>query len=129
MTTNSEIQPAQGALDVLDRHFVALNARDPEALAATLHFPHYRLGRGAMKVWATPETYLDDFFARAQPNWDHSLLIFRRALAASPDKVHFDIGFERYDQNAVVIGTYRSLWVVTKRDGKWAAALRSSFAE
>ena len=27
-----------------------------------------------------------------------------------------------------VLGTYRSLWVISKLGGKWAAQLRSSFA-
>ena len=34
------MDPTAEALAVLDRHIAALNAGDPEALAATLHFPH-----------------------------------------------------------------------------------------
>ena len=36
---------------VLDAHMAALNARDSEALCATLHFPHYRLSGGRLQVW------------------------------------------------------------------------------
>lgn len=36
---------------VLDDDIAALNARDEAALVATLHFPHYRLSGGRMKVW------------------------------------------------------------------------------
>ena len=62
----AEIQAAiQNAIGVVDAHMAGLNARDPDAIAASLHFPHYRLAGSAFKVWQTPATYLDDFFARA----------------------------------------------------------------
>ena len=52
-------------MSVLDDHIAALNARDEKALIATLHFPHYRLTGGKMKVWEKPDGYLKDFYARA----------------------------------------------------------------
>ena len=38
------------AMGVLDRHLAALNSGDAVALAQTLHFPHYRLAGGRMKI-------------------------------------------------------------------------------
>jgi hypothetical protein len=55
----------KAAMSVLDDHIAALNARDEKALIATLHFPHYRLTGGKMKVWEKPDGYLKDFYARA----------------------------------------------------------------
>lgn len=49
------------ARNVLHAHFAALNAGDEKALAATLHFPHYRLSSGFMKVWENPDSYLLNF--------------------------------------------------------------------
>ncbi len=123
-------QPAAvaAALAVLGAHITALNARDAPAIAATLHFPHYRLSPTAMKVWETPESYLADFLARAGTGWAASQWEFRRPVAASPDKVHLDVQFARLDASGAVTGHYRSLWVVTRRDGRWAVALRSTFA-
>jgi hypothetical protein len=43
---------------VLDRFMAALNAGDEPALLATLHFPHYRLAGGRMRVWDQPGAYL-----------------------------------------------------------------------
>ena len=61
-----DIQAAiQSAIAVVDAHMAGLNARDPDAIAKTLHFPHYRLAGHVMKVWETADTYLDDFYARA----------------------------------------------------------------
>lgn len=117
-----------GALAVLDRHFAALNAGDAAALAETLHFPHYRLAGVTMQVWERPDTYLEDFRARAGATWHHSAWNFRNVIAASADKVHVDVQFTRYCADGSVLGTFRSFWVLSRIDGRWAAQLRSSFA-
>jgi hypothetical protein len=120
--------PEAAALAVLDRHIAGLNARDPDAIAATLHFPHYRLAGSGMRIWDGPERYFADFRERAGSDWHHSAWDFRNLIAASPDKVHLDVQFTRYRADGSAIGSYRSIWVVTRLDGRWAAQLRSSFA-
>lgn len=116
------------ALAVLDAHMTALNARDDAALTATLHFPHHRLASGRLQTWETPETYLKDFFARAGEGWSHSGWDRRDVVAAGADKVHLDVTFTRYRADGSALGQFRSLWIVTRTDGRWAAAFRSSFA-
>lgn len=116
------------ALVVLDRHMDALNRRDPAGLAASLHFPHYRLSQGRLQTWEKPDSYLADFHARAGDGWDRSAWDFRRAIASSADKVHFDVQFTRYRADGSSMGSFRSLWVVAKINGRWAAQLRSTFA-
>lgn len=115
-------------MTVLDDHIAALNARNEGALVATLHFPHFRLTGGRMKVWERPDSYLEDFHARAGKDWHHSAWDFRNVIAAGPDKVHLDVQFTRYRADNSVIGRFRSLWIVSKLDGRWAAQARSSFA-
>ena len=117
------------AMGVLDAHIVALNARDEAALIATLHFPHFRLTGGRVKIWERPDSYLKDFYARAGEGWHHSAWDFRKVIAAGADKVHFDVQFTRYRADNTVLGTFRSLWIVSKVDGRWAAQVRSSFAD
>jgi hypothetical protein len=125
---DAEASPEVAALKVLDRHIAGLNARDPDAIAATLHFPHYRLSGSGMRIWDGPERYFADFRERAGSDWHHSAWDFRNLIAASPDKVHLDVQFTRYRADNSAIGSYRSIWVVTRLDGRWAAQLRSSFA-
>jgi len=116
------------AMAVLDEHIRALNARDEQALVATLHFPHYRLTGGRMKVWERPDGYLADFHARAGKDWHRSAWDFRNVISAGPDKVHLDVQFTRYRADGSAIGSFRSLWVVSRLEGRWAAHVRSSFA-
>ena len=118
----------EAATAVLERHFAALNAGDAAALADTLHFPHYRLAGVRMQVWESAENYLADFHARAGGEWHHSEWDFHEPFAWSEDKVHFDVRFTRYRADGSVLGVYRSLWVVSRIGGRWAAQLRSTFA-
>jgi hypothetical protein len=61
--------------------------------------------------------------------WHYSQWDFRNVIAAGPAKVHLDVQFTRYRADNSVIGSYRSLWIVTKSGGCWAVAARSSFAD
>lgn len=124
-----DAQAVAAALAVLDRHMAALNAADEEALLATLHFPHYRLAASRMQIWERPERYLADFRARAGADWRRSAWDYRNVIAAGPEKVHLDVQFTRYRADGAPIGRYRSLWVVTRIGGHWAAQLRSSYAD
>ena len=38
----------------------------------------------------------------------------------TPDKVHLDVQLTRYRADNSAIGSYRSLWIVSKLDGRWA---------
>jgi hypothetical protein len=114
---------------VLDRFMAALNGGDEPALLTTLHFPHYRLAGGRMRVWEHSGAYLGDFLARAGADWHHSAWDFRRIIAAGRAKVHLDVQFTRYRADNSVIGSFRSLWIVTDYGGRWAVAARSSFAD
>jgi hypothetical protein len=114
---------------LLDRFMLALNARDQTALLASMHFPHYRLAGVTMRVWEqSDDSYFASFLARAGDGWDHTDWDFRRVIVAGPEKVHFDVQFTRYRADNSAIGSFRSLYIVTKREGCWAIAVRSSFA-
>jgi hypothetical protein len=133
MIDETHVEPDQAAVAagvaVLDRFMAALNARDQTALLAAMHFPHYRLAGVSMRIWEQPDaSYFEGFLARAGDGWDHTNWDFRRVIVAGPEKVHFDVQFTRYRIDNSVIGSYRSLYIVTRRDGKWAIQLRSSFA-
>jgi hypothetical protein len=121
-------EAVHAAKEVMAAHVKALNAGDEAALAATLHFPHYRLSGGTLRTWDGPETYLADFHARAGDGWHRSAWDGLNVIAAQPTKVHLDVRFTRYREDGSVLGKFRSLWVLARIDGVWAAQLRSSFA-
>ena len=121
----NEIAAAKG---VLAAHIQALNERDEARLAASLHFPHFRLSGADLKTWETPESYFSDFRARAGDAWAWSSFEDIHVQQASAEKVHFDVEVQRFDAGGQRIAVFRSLWVITLENGKWAAKFRSSFA-
>ena len=129
----TQAQPDEAAIgaafSVLDRFMEALNARDEATLLATLHFPHYRLAGGRMRVWDKPGGLPWRFSRPCRCGPAPQRLGFRKVIAAGKAKVHLDVQFTRYRADNSVIGSFRSLWIVTKADGRWAVAARSSFAD
>jgi hypothetical protein len=126
MNTNEAAISA--ALEVMDKHVSALNEQNASALATTLHFPHYRLVGTSLKVWETAETYFDDFKDRAGDNWAYTKLASVMPISATENKVHLDVEINRFDAKDRLLAGFRSIWVITKINGIWAAQFRSSFA-
>ena len=124
----SEQLAIKAAQAVMTAHIDALNRRDRAAIAATLHFPHFRLSGTGLKEWPTPETYFDDFKSRAGGDWSHSEFSDIKVVDSSQTKVHDDLEVLRYDTENQLIARFRSLWVLNYDQGRWAAKFRSSFA-
>ena len=121
-------QAITAALTVMDRHLSALNERNTEAIANTLHFPHFRLVGSELKVWETADRYFDDFTARAGENWAYTKLTSIKPISATTNKVHLDVQVNRFDTQQQLIADFKSIWVITEINGVWAAQLRSSLA-
>jgi len=121
-------QAITAALAVMNRHLSALNERNTEALANTLHFPHFRLVGSELKVWETADRYFDDFTARAGENWAYTKLTSIKPISATTNKVHLDVQVNRFDTQQQLIADFKSIWVITEINGVWAAQLRSSLA-
>jgi hypothetical protein len=117
------------AMRTLDDYMNAWNRMDLAAWELTFHFPHYRLASGKMTVLDGPGKQ-DAARIRASigADWHHSKWDRRRIISASPDKVHVDTKFTRYRADNTTIGTFESLYILTKENGRWGVKLRSSYA-
>jgi hypothetical protein len=123
--TESESQ----AMRLLDEFMAAFNARDLKAWEATFNYPSIRIASGRVVAMEGPGFHPPDMFDRAVSlGWHHSAWDHRKIIHSSEDKVHFDTRFSRYREDGSKIGTYDSLYVVTKQDGHWGVQARSSFA-
>ena len=128
VASEPDLNAVKSAIEVLDKHFEALNLRDETALKKTLHFPHYRIAGNRVKKWEKGDSYLQDFFDRAGTDWKRSEWYCRNIISASSDKVHIDGIFTRYNSHNEVMGHYRTIWIVARIDNRWGALARSSFA-
>ena len=91
-----------------------------------MHFPHYRLVSGRMRVLEGPGERTVESVKRAIGEdwaWAH-----RKIIHLSDSKVHVDTRFTRYREDGSTIATYESLYILTKKDGRWGVKLRSSYA-
>ncbi len=132
MTENPWASSDAGAIQALEDYFAALNAGDHQALFNTMHVPHVGISGNGVAIYPTladlEDTYLDQFTSRAGDAWHHSVLDSTQVIHSSENKVHVFIQFTRYDKDNGPIATHRSLWIMTRVDGRWGAQARSSFA-
>ena len=126
--TDANQKAISAAIRVMDRHLSALNEQNTLELAATMHFPHFRLVGTNLKVWETADLYFDDFRARAGESWAYTKLASITPISATANKVHLDIRVNRFDTRDQLIADFKSIWVITKINRVWGAQLRSSFA-
>ncbi|HWO03012.1 MAG TPA: hypothetical protein VNS63_27475 [Blastocatellia bacterium] len=117
-------------MKLLDEYMSAWNRKDLAAWERTFQFPHYRLASGKMTVLDRPGMQdATRVWASAGSDWHHSKWDRRRIINASPDKVHVDTKFTRYRADGSKIGTFESLYILTREDGRWGVKLRSSYAQ
>jgi hypothetical protein len=126
------VQATEGARAAMDGFMTAFNARDAEAIRSCwFHFPHVRFHSGSVTVMQTPADYHNLVWdSQGQSaGWGRSAWDYVEVIDAGPEKVHFRVQFTRYRADGGAIGSYRSLYIVTLKDGRWAIQGRSSWAE
>jgi hypothetical protein len=118
------------AMAAMDDFMLGFNARDPQAWAASLNYPHVRFASGTVTVWESAAEFAktEAFEALPATGWDHSHWLTRKVTLASKGKVHISTVFQRFNAKNEIIGTYESLYIVTKVDGHWGTQARSSLA-
>jgi len=114
----------------LDDFMKTFNSGDGKAWAATLNFPHVRLAGNKVQVWNTPAEYAasNDVAELAKSKgWAYTKWTTRILVQKSDDKLHFTTQFTRYTAQHKPIGTYDSLYILTKQNGRWGTQFRSSY--
>lgn len=121
MAIDAAIEAA--AVAAVDRYYAALNAHDEEGVRDAFHYPHVRIGAtGTVTIYPTRADYRFAFFydRTIKDGWHHSARDKAEVVFATPDKAHIAIDFTRYRTDGSAIGRYFSLYVVTRREGRWA---------
>lgn len=117
------------AMKAMDDYIDGLNRGDEAAVNAACHFPHVRLAGGKVAVWQNAGDYkLADFKARAGDGWHHSTWDERTPIHAGENKVHLKVKFSRWRADNSLIGTFETIYIITRLNGRWGIQARSSFA-
>lgn len=130
MSDNSEAIAAARA--TMDGFMAAFNAEDADAIRTKwFHFPHVRFHSGKVTIIERPEDYTTNLvWSRIgqSAEWGRSAWDYVEVIDAGPEKVHFRVQFTRYRPDGTAVGSHRSLYIVTLKDGYWAIQGRSSWA-
>ncbi|MFT5690762.1 MAG: hypothetical protein ACI92E_000085 [Oceanicoccus sp.] len=124
-------QTKNDVMAVLDEFIETFSAKDPALHVATYHFPHFRLAQGEMSSWNTAseaaEMHKLIFKNLQNAGWDKSIWNKREIVNMSSSKVHVSTRFTRLRNDGSEIGSYNSLYILIKKNGRWAIKMRSSF--
>ena len=116
----------------MDGFMAAFNAEDADALRQVwFHFPHVRFHSGKVTVMETPADFKSAVWGRLgqSAGWARTAWDYVEPIDVGPNKVHFRVQFTRFRADGSAIGSYKSLYIVTFKDGRWAIQGRSSWAE
>ncbi len=114
---------------ILDRFMAALNAHDAAAMDREMHFAHVRIAKDGVVVYPRPGSNPMDLFdkLRSDDDWKYSRWERRELIQFDARKAHFILSYTRFRSDDSVIGTYESLYILTKVEGRWGVQVRSSF--
>lgn len=127
--SETDIAAARAAMDGF---MAAFSAEDAEAIRTRwYHFPHVRFHSGKVTVFERPEDFSSIVFERKGQarEWARSAWDYVELVDAGPNKVHFRVQFSRFRPDGSLIGSYKSFYILTFKDGRWAIQGRSSWAE
>jgi hypothetical protein len=107
------------ALETIRAYFQAWNSHDPRALGAALHYPHVRIGDGALEVWSSVAEWLAGPEPGRQRTWYETRLDQAEVVQVSANGVNVAVTYSRRDRAGDVMSKYEAVILVVRRDDAW----------
>jgi hypothetical protein len=104
----------------------AWNSHDPNALAATLHYPHVRMADGLLEVWNTAEQFLAGPEPGRQRTWYQTRLDQSKVVQATSNGVNVSVAFSRLGRDGRVLTRDEGIFLVILRNSAWRVQARST---
>ena len=121
----------KASVAAVEAYLDAVNRRDAQAFAATMHYPHYRVTRaGQVQAWEEAREVASTmtFDRLASTGWVRTAAHNVNPVQVSADAVNVALELLRYNAAGEQIARFDTLYLVTREDGRWAFQGRSSFA-
>ena len=120
----------RAAVDAVEAYLDAINRRDAQAFAASLHYPHYRvtIGGRVQPSQEARQAATITFDRLASTGWVRTASHNVNPVQVSADGVNVALELLRYNAAGEQIARFDTLYFVTRQDGRWALKGRSSFA-
>ena len=110
---------AASALETVRAYFQAWNSHDPRALGNALHYPHVRIGDGAVEVWHSVAELLAGPEPGRQRTWFETRLDQAEVVQVSANGVNVAVTYSRRDRAGEVMSKYEAVILVVRRDDAW----------
>lgn len=104
------------------------NTKDADAWGSTFHFPSVRVASGTVRIINSAADLEDSFSRLEATGWHHSDWASREVVQCDPTKAHRLTSFVRYRADNSVLSQFDSLYIVERKNGRWALTARSSVA-
>jgi len=131
MSAGADEAARTAALETMDNFLAGFNARDEQAWADSLLFPHVRMASSSVVVYPDKAAFVEamdlDAFA-ADTGWRRSTWDDMKIIQASDQKVHVQVIFSRFNADDELMASFDSLYIIERVDGRWGVRARSSFA-
>ena len=117
----------------LNQFIDAFNKFNKNQILSNLHFPHVTHSESNdPKVYETENEFWN--FVSHQINemkklegWSYSSLDKTEIINITNNTAHVLVEFSRRDSNGIAYGVAGGIWIVTKKNNKWALQARSVF--
>lgn len=127
VNSESEEKAVYAAIGYMD----AFNEADSIKTDSFINFPHGLVSaNGILTVTEKANTlsspnFFNDF--RRRYGWNHTCWDSRAVIQSNENKVHLAVTYSRYRADGSKIGTFPSIWIMTRQDNRWGFKLRSNF--
>jgi hypothetical protein len=111
---------AASAQAAMHAYFKAWNARDPQPLAASLHYPHVRIdGGGGLELWRSASEFLAGTEPARQRTWFETRLDGAEVVQVSADGVNIAVRYSRRDRQGGILAQADAMLLIVRRDDVW----------
>jgi hypothetical protein len=110
---------AVAARSAVTEYFRAWNGHDPKALAASLHYPHVRIGDGVVSVWASAAEFLAGPEPARQRTWFETHVDALDVVQAAANGANVAITYSRRGREGQTFSAYEALVLVVRRADGW----------
>ncbi len=123
----SELKLPSLAQVVLVRYMSALKHQERNGYYQTHHFPVIQVRGVRVKLIQDRKQVPPEVFGFLPIGWIESKLVEQRVVQMDPYKAHVVLRIDDFDRQGKSLGTYKSLFILTQRGGKWGIQARSSY--
>lgn len=117
----------KGIEECLNDFMAAFNAKDNKSMQDLAVYPHvYSQPDGQLMIWHAPEKFVTDYdLLISEKGWARTDINSFEVVQDSPAKAHVKVAFTSYNKTGEPYQSSSAIWILVKKEDRWAVQLRS----